>query len=356
MAFRPYFIFSLALIALAGFLRALLPYKAPPGLLSDPKILNWVQPGRFTNHNGWSIFYRDSIGDALYSGSDPSLLVDRPVVLFLHGFPTFSYDFSALYKDLSTSGYYVVNLDFLGYGVSDKPSDIDYTLHLQADIVERVLNHVISERAHFGGRSLQKTPVRIVAHDMGDSVAQELLARWLESKTNSNLDISSVVLMNGGLFPETHKPRAAQLLLLSQVTGPVASRLFTFSIFSKSFNEVFGPNSKLNEEEMTLYWNSLLYKNGMYSMHLLQQYMTDRLRHRERWVGALVNSSQLIPIRLINGPYDPVSGKHMVKRYQELIPEAAQDVVVLGASVGHYPQLEDAASVRQHVIDFLEKK
>ncbi|CAM9172290.1 unnamed protein product, partial [Ectocarpus fasciculatus] len=327
-----------------------------PGLLSIAPVKNWVQPGRFINYQGWSIFYRDSIGDKIFEQAVPSEVASQPVVLFLHGYPTFSYDFNGLYSEFSLDGFHVIALDFLGFGVSDKPNDIDYSMHLQADIVEAVLKSVFSERRKYSDTAHTSTAneVRIIAHDMGDSVAQELLARWLESRDSTGIySIKSVVLFNGGLFPETHKPRAAQLLLLSKATGPVASRAFTFNLFSHSFQEVFGPRSKLSFDELVVYWQSLVYKNGISSMHLLQQYMTDRVKHRERWVGALVNSSLLIPIRLINGPYDPVSGRHMVARYEQLIPESGRDVVVLGSEIGHYPQLEDPINVKKYVSDFL---
>jgi len=75
-------------------------------------------------------------------------------------------------------------------------------------------------------------------------------------------------------------------------------------------------------------------------MHELIGYMAERRRHRERWVGALQATS--VPLRLINGPEDPVSGAHMVERYRELVP--APDVVLL-PGIGHYPQVEDPAGV-----------
>ena len=361
MSIRSYVIVPCVLVIGVFLLRVLLPYKAEPGLLSIAPVKEWVQPGRFVNYHGWGIFYRDSIGDQIFAQEAPSKVASQPVVLFLHGYPTFSYDFNGLYADLSEAGYHVVALDFLGFGVSDKPNDIDYSMHLQADIVEAVLQSVFEERRMYGwdtAESSTGTEIQIIAHDMGDSVGQELLARWLESrkspsKATASYNIKSVVLFNGGLFPETHKPRAAQLLLLSKATGPIASRIFTFNLFSQSFQEVFGPRTKLSFDELFLYWQCLVYKNGISSMHLLQQYMTDRIKHRERWVGALVNSSLLIPIRLINGPYDPVSGRHMVARYEQLIPQSGRNVVVLGAEVGHYPQLEDPINVKKHVLEFL---
>jgi pimeloyl-ACP methyl ester carboxylesterase len=59
-----------------------------------------------------------------------------------------------------------------------------------------------------------------------------------------------------------------------------------------------------------------------------------------------------IPLRLINGPEDPVSGRHAAERYQELIPNP--DVVLLD-KIGHYPQTEDPQGVLKAYLEFREK-
>lgn len=58
-------------------------------------------------------------------------------------------------------------------------------------------------------------PVHVLAHDYGDSVAQELLARHYEGRFH----MASCVFLNGGLFPETHRPALVQKLLLSPWAG-----------------------------------------------------------------------------------------------------------------------------------------
>ena len=75
-------------------------------------------------------------------------------------------------------------------------------------------------------------------------------------------------------------------------------------------------------------------------MHKLIGYMEERRRQRERWVGALQQTS--VPLRLIDGALDPVSGRHMAERYRELVPDP--DVVIL-AEIGHYPQVEAPEAV-----------
>jgi pimeloyl-ACP methyl ester carboxylesterase len=58
-----------------------------------------------------------------------------------------------------------------------------------------------------------------------------------------------------------------------------------------------------------------------------------------------------IPLGLINGSVDPVSGKHMVARYKEL--NCRLDYVAELAEIGHYPQVEAPALVAAHYQAFL---
>jgi pimeloyl-ACP methyl ester carboxylesterase len=52
-----------------------------------------------------------------------------------------------------------------------------------------------------------------------------------------------------------------------------------------------------------------------------------------------------VPLRVIDGAVDPISGAHMVARYRELIPQP--DTVLL-EGIGHYPQTEAPCQVLQH--------
>ena len=82
-------------------------------------------------------------------------------------------------------------------------------------------------------------------------------------------------------------------------------------------------------------------------MGRLLHYIDERRQYRERWVGALVQAD--MPLRLVAGMDDPVSGAYMVERYRKLVPRA--DVIEL-AGIGHYPQWEAADRVAQAVVEF----
>ena len=59
-----------------------------------------------------------------------------------------------------------------------------------------------------------------------------------------------------------------------------------------------------------------------------------------------------VPLRVIDGEVDPISGAHMVERYRQLVPEP--DTIRL-ANIGHYPQIEAPVQVLRHYQAFRER-
>jgi len=57
----------------------------------------------------------------------------------------------------------------------------------------------------------------------------------------------------------------------------------------------------------------------------------------------------VVPIRLINGIEDPVSGKHAAERFREAVPNAN---IILLANSGHYPHVETPKEVIKALFEF----
>ena len=248
-------------------------------------------------------------------------------LLAIHGFPTSSWDWALVWPAL-TARYRVLACDMLGFGFSAKPAHGTYSIAHQADLQEALL----------AGHGV--TSYRLLAHDYGLTVAQELLAR--------GANIRGACLLNGGLFPETHRPVLTQQLLASPV-GRVIARLSSYPTFRRTMKGIWGGTPPSDGETRAM-WALINEHDGMRVMPKLIGYMAERRRYRERWVGALVETKT--PIRLIDGIDDPISGAHMVARYRELVPNA--DIVEL-PGVGHYPQVEAPAAVQAAVLEFMAR-
>ena len=286
----------------------------------------WRAAGQYGQHRGHRIFFRDS---------DPADA--RPALILIHGFPTASWDWAPIWPALCER-YRVIAQDMIGFGWSDKPRNYAYSIMDQADLHEGLLSDLGVRKA------------LVLAHDYGDTVAQELLARDLERRKagQPGFEIQALCLLNGGLFPELHRARLIQKLLNSPIGGLV-SALSSERVFRRSFSAVFGPQTQPSPADLASFWAMMLHQNGHRISHLLIRYIRDRRRHRARWVGALQQAVQ--PLRLINGLLDPVSGAHMVQRYRELVPDP--DVVEL-PGVGHYPQVEAPQEVLEAALAFFD--
>ena len=110
-------------------------------------------------------------------------------LLLIHGFPTASWDWCKLWPELAHH-FTLMAADLLRFGFSAKPPHHDYRIGEQADLCLAALAEAGIGEAH------------VLSHDYGDTVAQELLARACEGRCPVTL--RSVVLLNGGLFPERH--------------------------------------------------------------------------------------------------------------------------------------------------------
>ena len=298
-------------------------------------LITWQQSGKTFPYNNYQIFYQDAgQGD---------------VLLCIHGFPTSSWDWHCLWPNL-TSKFRAIAPDMIGFGFSDKPYHYHYSIHDQATLLQNLLHSIAVKSIH------------ILAHDYGVSVAQELLARYehrkkLQTDTidtigeidkmdtiNSineidGIEIKSICFLNGGLFPETHRPRFIQKLLLSPI-GFLLTYLTNQKSFNRSFAAIFGTDSKPSDKELNDFWFIVNHKNGLKISHKIIHYITERKHFRSRWVGVLQQTN--VPLRLIIGALDPVSGEHMAVRYKDLIPNP--DIILL-PTIGHYPQVEDPDSV-----------
>jgi len=211
-----------------------------------------------------------------------------------------------------------------GYDLAD--GSAGYSIHTAADAME----------AWWSARDVCDT--LLVAHDYGVSVAQELLARRAEHRLD--VDISGVLWMNGGLYPDLHRPTLGQQLLLNPEHGAEFAASITEATFADAIRATWGQRRPPNDAELHDMFAALDDGDGVPRMHELLHYIADRRRHEARWRAALEDCDR--PMTFVWGDLDPVSGAHMIERVEQRIPTA--DIRRL-ADVGHWPPLEAPTDV-----------
>ena len=276
----------------------------------------WVAGGQRVRLNGHDVFLRQ---DGPADG--------KPVTL-LHGYPTSSHDWNHLIPGLVSASFRATSLDLLGFGASDKPRDRDNNLVEQAELVRAAWAH------------LGIDTTALVAHDMGVSVAQELMAA-------DPARISRAAFLNGGLYPEVNRPPAIQRLFhgpLGKFLGP----LFSERAFTAGMRRVLGrPVSAAELHEM---WLGISAGGGASIQHRLVSYIDDRAAYNDRWTNALETYAG--PTLFIWGPADPVCGP-VLSRIRDRVPGALITVLDGEPATGHYPQVENPAAVLVALTSFL---
>ncbi len=273
--------------------------------------LGWQASGAIVNLGDLGLFVRQA-------GAGPDLVC-------FHGFPTSSYDWHRLLP-LLAGRFRVTVFDFPGYGLSDKPPDRDYSIFRQCDAAQALLDKLEIHRAH------------LLAHDMGVTIACELLARL--DAGQSALTLDTVTLLNAGLYMDLHRPLVTQRLLRTPRLGAVVGRLAGRWLFMHQYPKVYAAPADFDAAHYESQWQLLIHNHGRRVLHNIAGYMRERLRHHRRWIGAL--KACPVPLTLVWGMADRIAVPAILERAACELPAAR---IVHLPAIGHYPQLEAPAEV-----------
>src|SRR4051794_10322553 len=274
-------------------------------------VQSWEARGRRTVVDGRSIWHLDvpALEDR---GLDP--------LLVLHGYPSCSFDWRHV-LDTMRAHRRVVAVDFLGFGLSDKP-DIRYSMRLQADVVEAVASE------------LGLTSVALLTHDMGDTVGGELLARSLEGTLP--FAVSKRVLTNGSIYIGMAHLSNGQQMLLS--LDDAATDLVRADGFKAGLAGTFSPKSAVDDDELEAQWLLAERSGGHRLLPRTIRYIEERRAEERRFTGAIETHPS--PLSVVWGADDPIAIVAMTDELRRARADA--DVTILD-NVGHYPMIESPA-------------
>lgn len=245
---------------------------------------NWKNKGSFVTIENKRVFVIDE-------GDKPNTLV------ILHGHPTTSYDYHRVIPELSHYFRIVIH-DHLGFGFSDKPDSLTYSLIDQADIALQVWNE------------LGLKNVTILAHDYGTSIAKEILAR--KNHNLIPLKINKMYLCSSSTRLEHVHFKNIGQLLKNRKLGNYVSRLTSFGYrkikrkFRKTNYTSYQNHLDYDINEM---WNQLDSSGEQKEIHFLSNYINERYTFWHRWTNALKESE--IPIKIFWKKTDPVDIKEI---------------------------------------------
>ena len=259
-------------------------------------------------------------------------------LLLLHGFPESSFSYHVVLDALMKVFDRIILFDMLGYGWSDKPlDDYSYSLMEQADSAFVVWRHFGIEGGH------------LLAHDMGNSVATEIVARhenglmphWFSE------GLQSLTLTNGSIVLSLAKLRFTQKLLLTRY-GHLMGYVVNYKLFRHQVRSAHG-NDNLSDAEIRLLWESNTIQDGVKRSHHTIKYIKDRRQfEKTRWLPALAQTK--LPVHICWGDEDAVARVEMAYYLKENICKEATLTIMKG--LGHFGQLGSPERWAVHVCGF----
>lgn len=215
---------------------------------------------------------------------------ENPAVLFIHGYPTMSFDFTEV-MELLCDEYYVCAIDTIGYGLSDKPKD-GYIYSLADDA--KLINHYISN-------ILKLEELTLVTHDKGDSVGLSLLSLYKEQDIYT---INQHIITNGNIYLPLANLTNFQKLLLNHTTGPIVTKYVNGTLIAEGLNEM--AHTILESDEKVAAIASIIdHEDGGEVQYGTIQYLNQRSQYEMMWLENLRNS--VVPTTLFWGTEDDIA-------------------------------------------------
>ena len=270
----------------------------------NDKVALWAERGEILEINGRRVFYWER-------GSGPTLVA-------LHGFPSSSHDWRFLADRLPARRF--IAMDLLGFGLSDKSKDGDYSLSAQADLVEGLLDRLGVDSCD------------LVAHDMGDSVVAELLARSTEGRLT--FDARRAVLMNGGIFIDLVQMTGGQKLFLRLPNVKLPFQV-PVNLFRGQLRRTFSEQHQPVPLDLLMIELLLMHAGGARLLPRTIRYQEERRTYEARLTGGLVDWTG--PLSLIWGEADEVTVPAIADHLVYLRPSTED---IRWRDVGHWPHLE----------------
>jgi pimeloyl-ACP methyl ester carboxylesterase len=250
-----------------------------------------------------------------------------PPIVFVHGTPSWSYDFRELIGSLR-SRYRSIALDHLGFGLSDRPKRFDDPLALHTKNLDRLL------------ASLGVDRFALVAHDFGGPIALPLVLAHPER-------VRALCLVNTWAWSMDHDPKFAKI---RRFAGSGFMRfLYRYANFSarvmvKSSWGKRTPLTRIRHRHFTGLFPNRASREGTWA--LAKSLVTDDQRFDA--LGARLPALREIPTLVVWGKADRFVGAPHLARWKRELPNA-RTLELEG--VGHFPQDE----APEDVLEALER-
>lgn len=254
-------------------------------------------------------------------------------LLFVHGTPTWSFEYRHLLMALSRH-YRCVAPDHLGFGLSDRPVDFPYTPEAHAAALGEFVDR------------LGLTRFTLIAHDFGGPIAFPLALR-------DRSPVSRLVIMNTWCWPFADTPEMVRKAKIAG--GPIGRALYRYANASLRLimPSAYGDKRKLTPEIHRQYLS--VFEDGESRVRVLHALAKALLGSQDFYADLWHDAERLrrAPSLIVWGLKDSAFPPSFLDRWRALLPEAR---VAALEHAGHWPHEEDPARVIQAIETFLSDR
>lgn len=278
----------------------------------------------FTSH----YFSQEAVGGVSYNQH----YLDEgsgPVVILVHGNPTWSFYYRNLVHKLVSKGFRCIVPDHMGCGFSDKPENYPYTLERRISDLERLIDHLGIKKYSF------------VLHDWGGAIGMGVAGRNPQK-------IAKIALLNSAAFRSKRIPLSIACLRLPKIGAILIRGLNVFARMATHM-AVEVPLSPVIKSGFLFPYRSWSDRVAVWNfvkdipMHTSHPSYPS-LEIVERNLALLKGK----PIGLFWGERDFCFNEYFLKKWLQFFPYAEQHLYL---KAGHYV-LEDA---KKEIIPEIEK-
>ena len=242
-----------------------------------------------------------------------------PVVLMLHGNPTWSFYYRNCINYFKARGFRCIAPDHMGCGLSDKPQDYSYTLERRIQDIQHLLKHLNVERFH------------LIVHDWGGAIGMGVAVQNPER-------VDKIAILNSSAYLSKWMPWRIAFLRV-KIFGTFLIRAFNLFAWPAVFMSVCKPLRK-NIRKGFLFpyqnWNDRI---------AVARFVKDiPMSSSHPSYNCLLNIEKKLPslskkeIGLFWGEGDFCFNKKFFQHWVEIFPKSVQKTF---SNAGHYI-LEDA--------------
>ncbi|WP_257667651.1 alpha/beta fold hydrolase [Parapedobacter tibetensis] len=249
-------------------------------------------------------------------------------ILFVHGTPSWSFDFRNIIKKLKTN-FRCIAIDHIGFGLSDKPEHYDYSTRNHSKTLEKFILE----------KELQN--ITLVVHDFGVPIGLNFAIQFPDK-------VKKLVILNSWLWSSRNDPDFIKVSkILKSPLMPFLYRYFNFSakyILPKSFGE-----RKISMQLVKQYTKPFAdstQRNGTVAFAM-------SLVNDQDWFEELWNKKQAIstkPTLFVWGMKDSLIKPHYLDKF---VSGFQNSTILKLETSGHFPQEEQPELVSKSIHYFL---